>query len=69
LLEQSRDKSGSTSRGQTGISMNVHALGLSGCWFAQPQLLNSRSHEQPLETSHLEQPSYGRDMVTPDRRS
>jgi hypothetical protein len=33
--------------------MNVQALGLGGCLFAQHQLLNSRSHEQPIETSQL----------------
>jgi glycosyltransferase involved in cell wall biosynthesis len=31
--------------------MNVHALGLSGWFVLQPQLLKSLPHEQPLETS------------------
>ena len=43
----------STPGSESGISMNVHALGLGACWFAQPQLLNSQSHEQPIDTSHL----------------
>jgi hypothetical protein len=56
VVDNALDNCGSTSRGEPGILMDVHAVGDERIEVAHPQSLKSSPHEQPIETSQVGAP-------------